>query len=642
MFSKTHIAFISRSTFFFLVLGVFALSPAYVSAEAPQVRVYDAEYISATGATLYGRVVPYGSVDTQRWFEWGESPAAPFSHSTTKTFNGASTEYFEEHISGLSPHTTYFFRAAAQNSNGTAYSGILNFETPANKGNPPVVTTQAASQVGGSQARVSCFLDTQGNINTQRWIEWGEDTGASQESTSREYQETNGTYAAFLSELSQGVAYYYRCAAKVSGIGTVYGDILSFRTSITAVNPPPPAPVYTGGGSQTTYQQTSSQSSLIVATKLASEIQNTSVRLNAVVLPGTASNVYGWFEWGGTPDLGFVSVKRYLGTGSYMLLSDMISGLTPGTTYFFKPVIESTQGRFEGALFSFRTTGTSPFPVFISTVNPQTQTGTVYTPQKPAVTSAWSKNGSTAIVSTEKSRITVEVTPSTNIVAQKERFYEMIAIENTSNVKIEDMAVRVILPNEAAYIKTGGSDFVENGKTLLYKIAEVKPKEKINLLFWLEAGPDIPDKTPIETIAVATWGSNIHMDDTQSVGRVVVVVDANRTAPPANSLVAAAVQGVTGNTPPSSGFFSEGLGTWCVIIGIVLLLFALYFLFAIMRRKDPDEDDKEPDMNQEDVKDPFMTDKKVVKTMEISPTIPIVPVKQFTTAKWAPPENLPV
>ncbi len=634
MFFNTHIFRVPVLSLVFFGAIIF---PASVFAVAPMVSTEEPEHRGSTGATLVGYVRPMAA-DTERWFEWGTSPTVPLSYATTKTFHGPDNDYFYENLQGLSPGTVYFFRAVARNGSGTKYGKVVSFRTKSGGSKLPIVTTQSVSSVSSNQASVSCSLDPQGNFDTQRWVEWGRVSTASQNSTSKEYQGSGGSYSALLSGLSQNTAYYYRCVAKSNTSVAVYGNIQSFHTgSVSVPQPiPTPAPTYISP-----YGNTGGQTSLIVSTKLASEIFNTSARLNAVVLPGNASNVYGWFEWGGTPDLGHASARRYLGSGSYVLLSDMISGLTPGTTYFFKPVMESTQGRVEGALLSFRTTGTSPFPALVTPPSTNYPSGT-----KPTPTASY-KPGAVA-VSKEKRALTVEIVPGMDTVAKGERFHEVIEVENTTNTAMAGVIVRVILPNEATYISAGSDGFSENGKTLMYEIGELKPKGKAHLIFWLEVGAEVADKTPIETIVVVTWGDNLHLNDTQSVGRVTVTVDANKTVSGGGSaLTAAAVQGIErDDTPASSGFFSS-LKDWGIIIGAVFMLFAAYLLFVALRRKDGDENEKETDMFQEEYSDdPFVSGKRSAENTTATAVIPVVPVKKVTTAQWAsrgaPPENLPV
>lgn len=602
-----------------VVVGI-SMFPFLALAQMPFAYTYEPVNVGANSATFVGYVNPLGTYDTERWFEWGTSPSLPLPQITEKAQHGPDKGEFIWSAGGLSSDTVYFYRVAARNSSGTSYGKVLSFRTAAGTSKQPIVTTQSVLHVESDQASVSCFVDTQGNPGVLGWVEWGKNTGASQNASLKEYR--SGTYSVTLSGLSQNTAYYYRCAAKSDASPSVYGSVVSFYTpsvSIIPIQPP-----YTGG-------------SLSLSTKLATEIQDASARLNAVVLPGSASQVYGWFEWGSTPSLGNSSVRRYIGSGSLVVLSDTVTGLIPGTTYFFKPVTESTQGRTEGLIFTFRTTGISPFPTPAPTPAPAP-----YPVKKPIVTKTIPKTGSTAI-SKEERPVSIEIIPSTDTVAQKERFYEMVEVTNTTNETISNVAVRIILPNETSYLSTGGNDFTENGKTIHYTVGEMDAKERIRLLFWQEVGSGVADKTSLETIAIATWGDNINLRETQSVGRVIVTVDASRVVK--NGGMAAAVsQSVSSDESDagsSKGSFS-GLKGWSMVIGIALLLFGVYLFFVSWGKDNSDKEREEDMLNEEEAGDPFITNQNDTKKNTTPLVVPIAPTQRGFTAKAAPPENLPV
>ena len=88
-------------------------------------------------------------------------------------------------------------------------------------------------------------------------------------------------------------------------------------------------------------------------------ISNTGAVLRANVFPTQSVAEYGKFLWGKTPNLGNTTPRIFLGSGSSALnLTQEITGLTPGTTYYYKPVVDNTYGSTEGVVLSFTTTGT--------------------------------------------------------------------------------------------------------------------------------------------------------------------------------------------------------------------------------------------------------------------------------------------
>ncbi len=91
--------------------------------------------ITATGATL-NAFAGTGSTQSTGWFEYGTDPSF-LSQSTPTTIIGTSDFYrqaqtnsfFRYALTNLTPGTTYYFRAALQNSGTTNYGSTLSFQT---------------------------------------------------------------------------------------------------------------------------------------------------------------------------------------------------------------------------------------------------------------------------------------------------------------------------------------------------------------------------------------------------------------------------------------------------------------------------------------------------------------------------------
>ena len=93
----------------------------------PVVLTYPASDIQSSQAQLNGNLINMaGDSSCKVWFEWGETVS--YGNSTlpqTKTVTGT----FDDTITGLSPATTYHFRAVAQNVAGTTYGDDMSFTT---------------------------------------------------------------------------------------------------------------------------------------------------------------------------------------------------------------------------------------------------------------------------------------------------------------------------------------------------------------------------------------------------------------------------------------------------------------------------------------------------------------------------------
>ena len=248
--------------------------------------------------------------------------------------SGTTSQAVTAALSGLSSGTTYYFRVAASNSAGTVKGSIASFSTTAAAA-APTVTTNAATSATSSGASLNGSVNPNGR-STNAWFEWGTSpTLATFSSTStRRFGSgtTSQAITAALSGLTSGTTYYFRVAAS-STAGTSKGSIASFSTTAAAVAP-------------------------TVTTNAATSATSSGASLNGSVNPnGRSTNA--WFEWGTSPTLATFSSTstQALGSGTTsQAVTAALSGLTSGTTYYFRVAASSTAGTVKGSIASFSTT----------------------------------------------------------------------------------------------------------------------------------------------------------------------------------------------------------------------------------------------------------------------------------------------
>jgi len=111
-----------------------SISPSFspsVPLGAPEVWTREADPILSTTAVIHGNVYP-GGLSTTVWFEIGMTPEIdPVFDTTTPQVMGSAYDIltFSESISIISGAN--FYRAVAQNSEGTIYGGAFAFPSPA-------------------------------------------------------------------------------------------------------------------------------------------------------------------------------------------------------------------------------------------------------------------------------------------------------------------------------------------------------------------------------------------------------------------------------------------------------------------------------------------------------------------------------
>jgi phosphodiesterase/alkaline phosphatase D-like protein len=285
-----------------------------------------ASSVTISGAVLNGTVGP-NELATTAVFEWGTDPTlATFTSTSLQTLGAGTTSLaVTAPLSGLNPLTTYYFRVAATNSAGTTKGLIVSFSTVAQ---PPTVTTAAATNITIDNAVLNGSVNPNGLAVTDAHFEWGTDSALTT-FTSTSLQTLAAGFAgqpitASLSGLIPGTTYYFRVTA-INSEGTSKGTIVSF---ITATQPP------------------------TVATAAADNITIDNALLNGSVNPnGLATTAV--FEWGTDPTLSTLTStpSQPLGAGtSSVAVTAPLSGLIPGTTYYFRVAATNSVGTSRGLI----------------------------------------------------------------------------------------------------------------------------------------------------------------------------------------------------------------------------------------------------------------------------------------------------
>lgn len=209
-----------------IICSILMLSSCEEDASLPEVITSLSEF-SRTGATLVGNVTDDGGADiTARGVCWSEneSPIIYGDH----TVDGSGTGSFTSTITGLSAGITYYARAYATNSVGTAYGNEISFTTdPASLASlttNPVTSILSASAVSGGE-----ISDDGGSEITARGVCW-----STSEQPDINDQKTNdgtgtGSFTSQISGLEPDYTYYIRAYA-TNGAGTAYGNELIFYT----------------------------------------------------------------------------------------------------------------------------------------------------------------------------------------------------------------------------------------------------------------------------------------------------------------------------------------------------------------------------------------------------------------------------
>ena len=108
--------------------------------------------VAATTATLNGHVFPDQSVTTYYYFQYGTTDQYGTQTATEGPVNGTDKDV-STNVTGLAPSTTYHFRVAATNTDGTSFGDDMTFTTPA--ATAPPGTPQNAVTIAAAPATVT-------------------------------------------------------------------------------------------------------------------------------------------------------------------------------------------------------------------------------------------------------------------------------------------------------------------------------------------------------------------------------------------------------------------------------------------------------------------------------------------------------
>jgi hypothetical protein len=195
-------------------------------AGAPVVATSAATNIGSVSTTLNGSVYPHG-LSTTVYFQYGTTTSYGLT-TAPQNYSGNAYQNISANLASLSPNTVYHFRIAATNSAGTRFSADRTFTTLTATG-PPVVTTEAPTNVRTSSATLNGSLDPHG-LATTVYFQYG--TSTSYGHTTPMQSQTGNMYrniAANISNLFSENTYHFRIVA-TNAAGTRLGSDRTFRT----------------------------------------------------------------------------------------------------------------------------------------------------------------------------------------------------------------------------------------------------------------------------------------------------------------------------------------------------------------------------------------------------------------------------
>ena len=199
------------------------------NASLPTVTTSQVTNITQTTATGGGNVTATGGSNvTERGICWSTShnPTTSGNHANS----GIGTGIFTINMTGLTANTTYYVRAYAMNSAGTAYGSEVSFTTLQNASLPTVTTSQVTNITQTSATGGGTVTSSGGGTVTERGICWSTSHNPTTNGSHASNGTGTGSFSVNMTSLSANTIYYVRAYA-INSMGTAYGGEVSFTTS---------------------------------------------------------------------------------------------------------------------------------------------------------------------------------------------------------------------------------------------------------------------------------------------------------------------------------------------------------------------------------------------------------------------------
>lgn len=195
----------------FLVFG-FLFLPVFSFAASTTLTTKDATLVKINTATLNANVDSLANTNgIEYWFEYGNSNSN-FSFKTTSTKSSVIGSIYSS-ITGLSPSSTYYFRACVKDSVSVSCSNTKSFITYKN----PSTSISLASNITDITAKISGTINDIGGIGSvvSYWFEYGVGSSyTSKVSSPIKTTSSIGGVELDIANLKSDSTYFYRLCAK--------------------------------------------------------------------------------------------------------------------------------------------------------------------------------------------------------------------------------------------------------------------------------------------------------------------------------------------------------------------------------------------------------------------------------------------
>lgn len=397
--------------------------------------------------------------------------------------------------------------------------------------------------------------------NATMWFEYGTNANSLIYSTTRQYTGNAGQFNANLSGLACGTTYYYRAVAQNS-TGTQYGSTQSFVTTACSNN---------------TYVTDT------VATRPATLVSQYQGQLNGSFIAGNtySNNTCGaYFEYGTSYSLGnrtnSQTVYRNNGVNN---VSAGVYNLTPGTRYYFREVVNCGGNIQYGNILSFVTPSKTIKYTYVSKPVTVVKTTPVVC-NCNNVDSSTTNTSTTVGANTQYMDLVVERLEASAVIGENANY--RVIYKNISSTTLQDVVVRVILPEELSIVSADRGEYQVGGSSLVLNLGTLRSLEEGRIAITTEVKEGLAPNKQIIVNAYSNFSipnlvrNGSFYQDEVSAYVLSLLTDGSSVNTNGNS--------VTKTTTTNS--LSQNFIEWIILLGLVLLfILALAYIFGAAKRR---------------------------------------------------------
>ncbi len=296
------------------------------------------------------------------------------------------------------------------------------------------------------------------------------------------------------------------------------------------------------------YNQVITNTAPQAITTNASSVGQTTARLNGLAVPNTAYPTTAWFEWGTTGAFGNRTSSQNVTTNTSTYISDTVSGLTAGTVYYYRTVVQNQNGTAYG-----------------DTVRFQAQRGTVIVNNPPRVITR---------VVTQRDVVVANSAPSL-LELRVENIYDRMCIggemnytvtyKNVSNQTLQNAVLRINHPKELTFINSSRGDYEVVDRTVTIALGDIP----VGGTGTVQVSARVNSSAVIGNLAVTT-ATVVYTNTTTRAQEDAIaysLITVSNDCPTNNNLGASAFG--------LSSFFPQTLLGWLLLILVILALIVI-------------------------------------------------------------------